>query len=109
MMANYNCESRSVKLAGEAVICGTQSVGFPSKLPQLGHQSFRRIMRRDFNPLAISMTAEPRELPLGELAGFDFDEFNGCCERMFAAQMLHDLPVADGLQGKFIFCKAVFQ
>jgi hypothetical protein len=74
---------------------------------------FQRLIRRfpsfQFNPLAISVAAEPRQLPFGELAGADFDKFNRFGQATFTAQMFRHLPVTDGLHGKFIFRQAVFQ
>ena len=55
------------------------------------------------------MPAEPRQLPLGKLARADFHQLDGLGQAVFAAQMLDDLPVADGLHGKLIFRQSVFQ
>src|SRR5882757_619468 len=49
------------------------------------------------------MSTEPGELAFGELAGADFDEFDGFSEIVLAAQMFSDLSISDGLQGGSIF------
>ncbi len=55
------------------------------------------------------MPPEPSQLPLGELARFDFHQLNRLGQAAFAAQMFHHLPVADGLHRESIFRQPALQ
>ena len=44
------------------------------------------------------MAAEPGHLAFGELAGANFDEFDGFGQGTFAAKVLDDLAITDGLE-----------
>ena len=70
---------------------------------------FRRVIRLQFNPLAIPVPAEPCQLPFRELARADFHQFYGIGQVAFAFQMFHNLSVADRLHGDSVFGEAAFE
>jgi hypothetical protein len=53
--------------------------------------------------------AQPRELALRELPRAAFHQLNRFSQGTLAAQVLHDLPVTDGLQSGLIFGEPVIQ